>query len=74
MSDEALYPTKFKKIIEQRGSSYGALSAVTGLSRQTLSNYANGIRKPDIQTACLIIKVLNLDISEIKTLFEPVYY
>lgn len=74
MNQAPIYPTKFKMIIEKRNVSYGTLSAVTGLTRQALYNYANGLRKPDIQTACLIIKTLNLGINEIETLFEPVYY
>ena len=69
-----IYPTRFKMIIEQREASYSALAAVTGLTRQSLCNYANGIRKPDISTACLIIRTLNLNINDIETLFEPVYY
>lgn len=71
MIQSVRYPTKFKKIIEERKLTYGSLSAVTGITRQALGNYALGLRKPDIHTACIIIRTLNLDISIIETLFEP---
>jgi len=68
-----MYETLLKKIMEERGTSCRILSIMTGIPRSTLSNYVIGRRAPDIQTACKIIKVLQLDVSIIDKLFEPVY-
>lgn len=67
------YETYFKKLIDERGYSYNIISSLTGIPRSTISNYASGRRKPDIQTACRIMKALNIDISLIGKLFEPVW-
>lgn len=67
------YETLLKKIIEEKGWSYRMISVMTGIARSTISNYALGKRVPDVQTACKIIKVLQLDMSLIDRLFEPVY-
>lgn len=67
------YPTKLKKIMEEKGLNCSILSRMTGLTRTAVSNYANGIRKPDICTAGRIIKALQLNSDAFWTLFEPVY-
>lgn len=74
MNQAPMYPTKFKQILEEKNISYSTVSDLSGITRQALCNYANGIRKPDIQTACIIIRVLCLKIEDIENLFEPVYY
>lgn len=66
-----MYETLLKKILEEKGVSLYILSRLTGISRQSLSNYANGKREPDIPTAVKIIKALQLDEMIIYRLFEP---
>lgn len=67
------YPTKLKKIMEEKGLNCSMISRMTGLTRTAISNYANGIRKPDISTAGKIIRALQMDSNAFWTLFEPVY-
>lgn len=71
MSD--IYPTKLKKIIEEKGLTYNMIARMSGVTRAAISNYANGLRKPDIDTAGKIIRVLQLNNDIIWTLFEPTY-
>lgn len=65
------YDTKFKYIILTRQISYASLSSITGISRQSLSNYANAIRKPSIDDGRKIINALGLKAEDIFELFEP---
>lgn len=67
------YPTKLKKIIEEKGLTYSMVACLSGVTRAAISNYANGIRKPDIATAGKIIRALQLNNDVVWTLFEPVY-
>lgn len=71
MSD--IYPTKLKKIIEEKGLTYNMIARMSGVTRAAISNYANGFRKPDIDTAGKIIRALQLNNDIIWTLFEPTY-
>ena len=71
MSD--IYPTKLKKIIEEKGLTYNMIARMSGVTRAAISNYANGLRKPDIDTAGKIIRALQLNNDIIWTLFEPTY-
>lgn len=65
------YETLFKKIIVEKELSYRIISRITGISRTSLCNYANGYRKPDLETACQIIRKMQFDSELIFTLFEP---
>lgn len=65
-----MYDTKLKYIMISREISYSTLSSVTDISRQSLSNYANGIRKPSIDDARKIINALGLKPEDVFDLFE----
>ena len=49
------------------------IARMSGVTRAAISNYANGLRKPDIDTAGKIIRALQLNNDIIWTLFEPTY-
>lgn len=67
------WPTRFKKIMEDRDLSYTALANFLGISRQALYNYSSKTREPDIKTGYAIAKALNLRAEDVVTLFEPVF-
>lgn len=62
--------TYLKKILTERGISYGMLAKVTGLSKTCVYYYVNGLRKPDIDSALKIFNALRLDYSELGKLFD----
>lgn len=70
---QLLCETKFKMILLQKGLSYGIVSKMTGIAKSTISNYANGYRKPDFKTACQLINLLDIDKDKMEELFDPVY-
>jgi len=65
------YETLFKKIILERGLSYNVVAKMTGLNKNTISNYANGYRTPDLDTTCVILNCLGLEANSIYNLFKP---
>ncbi|WP_303752919.1 helix-turn-helix domain-containing protein [Bacillus velezensis] len=53
-------------LLERRGMSLGQLSNLTGISKQRLSDYANGVRPSmNIKTAKIIAIALNCSIEEL---------
>lgn len=62
--------TYLKKLLIERGISYGMLAKVTGISKSCIYYYANGLRKPDVDSALKIIEALRLDYVELSKLFK----
>lgn len=53
-------------LLERRGMSLGQLSNLTGISKQRLSDYANGVRPSmNIKTAKIIAIALNCSIEDL---------
>lgn len=53
-------------LLERRGMSLGQLSNLTGISKQRLSDYANGVRPSmNIRTAKLIAVALNCTLEDL---------
>ena len=54
------FPTTLRKLMEERGETQDALASVTSKTRQTVSQYVNGISEPSYITLVKIADYFNV--------------
>ena len=73
-TDPNPFASRLRELMEERGVTQGDIAAVTGRSRQTVSQYVNGISEPGYDNLVNIAVALNvstdylLGLSEIKSI------
>ena len=66
----AVFPTRLRDLIKKRGTTITALSKELGISRQAVSQYADGTGQPNIDKLVLIAKFFNVSTDYLSGLTE----
>lgn len=66
MTPEKIYANALKEALKTSGISQKELASLTGIPKQSISNYVNGSSAPSEERKKLIAEVLQLNLNEFK--------